>query len=245
MKVWTMVAAGAAALALAGCGGDTTSTGNAVSTAPLTQIEAPNGDWTEVVAQTPEGGYLMGNPDAPVKLVEYASMTCPHCATFSRSASEQLKNEYVKSGQVSFEFRNFVLNAVDLGASMLARCQEPRAFFRMTEQLFAEQDQWLAGYQAIPEAEQQRIASLPEAQQVGALAKAGGVDAFFRKRGVPEARVDQCLGDPANLQRLVDMSEAAGREGITGTPAFKINGELLQGVSSWDQVEPRIRQAIG
>ena len=94
---------GAAALALfmAGCGdkgGD--SSGN--NSAPLTQIPAPNGgDWTETVAATPEGGFRMGNPEAPVKLVEYASITCPHCAEFAEQGTSALRDQYVKSGRVS------------------------------------------------------------------------------------------------------------------------------------------------
>ena len=67
-----------------------------------------NGDWTTIVAQTPEGGFLMGNPNAKVKLVEFGSMTCPHCAEFDETACKPLIDNYVKTGLVSCEFRNFV-----------------------------------------------------------------------------------------------------------------------------------------
>jgi len=176
----------ALALFLAGCG-DNADTGiaagnNAVSTAPLTQVEAPNGDWTAVVTETAEGGFLMGNPNAPVKLVEYGSLTCPACAQFSNTATEPLKNQYVKSGQVSWEFRSFVRDPIDLGVFLLVRCQGAAPYFRSLEQLYADQQNWLGRYSAISEADTRRIQSLPREQVVGAYAKAGGIDQFFRQR---------------------------------------------------------------
>ena len=75
-----------------------------------------------MVVRTPEGGYLMGNPKANVKLIEFGSMTCPHCAEFEEQRGEQLIDTYVKSGRVSYEFRNFVRDPFDLAASLIARC---------------------------------------------------------------------------------------------------------------------------
>lgn len=249
MKAYLSGGTLALALLLTGCGDgaeENTIAANTTQAAPIEQVEAPNGDWTQVVTQTEEGGFLMGNPNAPVKLIEYASMTCPHCATFSQNASDPLKSEYVKSGQVSFEFRNFVLNPVDLAATMLVRCQGTGPFFRLTEQLFADQQGWTAGFQNISETESQRIAGLPREQQIAALAKAGGLDSFFRQRGVPEQRINACLADQQAVQRLVEMNEAAVREhNIQGTPSFLINGELVQDAANWETLEPNLREAIG
>ena len=85
MKAQISIGALALGLMLSGCGGSEDGNLASVNTsAPLTQIAAPNnGSWTEIVSETPEGGYRMGNPDAPVKLVEYASITCPHCGEFA------------------------------------------------------------------------------------------------------------------------------------------------------------------
>jgi protein-disulfide isomerase len=241
------------ALLLAGCGdgddADSAAAGNgtaAVSTAPLPQVEAPNGDWTQVVTQTQEGGFLMGNPNAPVKLIEYASLTCPHCAAFSQQGNEKLKNEYVKSGQVSFEFRNFVMNPIDLAATMLVRCQGPGPFFKSVEQLFATQQQWTAGATQMSPADQQRIAALPRDQQAGAFAKAAGIDTFFRQRGMPEARVNSCLADQPSVEKLVQNNETAvQRDKVEGTPTFLINGEKVENVTTWKDLEPKLREAIG
>ena len=252
MKAYLSGGSLALALLLAGCGdgAEENAAGNTAAggetAAPLQQVEAPNGDWTQVVTQTEEGGFLMGNPNAPVKLVEYASMTCPHCATFSQQGSEELKNKYVKSGQVSFEFRNFVLNPVDLAATMLVRCQGTGPYFRLTEQLFADQQGWTAGFQNIDEAESQRISALPREQQMAALSKAGGLDAFFRQRGVPEQKINSCLADQQAVQRLVEMNEVAVKEhNIQGTPSFLINGELVQTAADWKSLEPQLKDAIG
>jgi len=234
------------ALTLSACGDDAATNnaaGNGAAASAGPAIPAPNnGDWTQVVSQTPEGGFRMGNPDAPVKLVEYASMTCPHCAAFSGEASERLKNEYVRSGRVSFEFRNFVLNGPDAAASTLARCMPPSGFFRVVEELFATQRDWLG---AIDEAEGARIQSTPQQQQIAAFAQAADLPAFFRQRGLPDAQISACLADPQAGQRLLDMSQkAADEHNVTGTPTFLINGETAEG-NTWQQIEPLIQSALG
>ncbi len=239
------------ALLLAGCedkSGTDTAAGNgtaAVNSAPLPQVQAPNGDWTQVVTETQDGGFMMGNPNAPVKLVEYASLTCPACANFANTGSEPLKNQYVKSGQVSFEIRNFVMNPIDLAATMLVRCQGTGPYFKSVDQLFATQQQWTAAATKMSEADQQRIGALPREQQVAAIAKASGIDTFFRQRGMPEARINSCLADQQAVERLVKMNEVAvERDKVGGTPTFLINGEKVENVSTWGALEPKLREEI-
>jgi protein-disulfide isomerase len=242
----------ALALTLSACGDDSASNnagnaagnGSAGAGAQLTRIPAPNnGDWTQVVATTPEGGIRMGNPDAPTKLVEFGSMTCSHCAEFSHAASERLRSHYVASGQVSFEFRHFVRDGADAAAATLARCMPPAAFFRVTEDLFASQQEWLG---KIDSAEQQQLQSLPQGAQLGAMARAAELDAFFRTRGLPQARIDQCLADQAALDRLAQNTQRdAERYRIPGTPAFLINDELVPNASAWEALEPALRAQVG
>jgi protein-disulfide isomerase len=236
------------ALALAGCGdnADTNAAAGANSYAPLEQIAAPNGgDWTQIVSETPEGGFRMGNPDAPVKLVEYGSVSCGHCAEFAEKATDKLKNEYVKSGQVSWEFRPFLLFPTDPGMSALLRCQSPSAAFRLVDQIYAEQDSWMSQFRAIPEADLQRLQQLPPQQQAIEFAKAGKIDQFFRQRGVPQAKINACLADPASLQKLSEInSTAVTQHGISGTPTFLINGNVVPNTSAWEQLEPAIREAL-
>ena len=86
MKLMHILAASVAIFASAACNAEKGSDSAAAASAPIKPIAAPNnGDWSEMVSETPEGGFVMGNPNAPVKLVEYGSMTCPHCAEFQEA----------------------------------------------------------------------------------------------------------------------------------------------------------------
>lgn len=245
MKKLVSGAALAFALVLTGCGGgEGNGSAAAGNGAGLEAIPAPDGgDWTEIVTRTEEGGFLMGNPDAPVKVIEFASMTCPACAAFAEDGQTQLKEQYVRTGQVSLEFRNFLLSGPDAAASVLLRCQQPAAFFRLSEQLFAEQQNWIGN---IDQTEGQQIAALPQDQQVAAMIRATELDQFFRQRGVPEAQINQCVaGAQADLEQIVAMNQASvSRYGIGGTPSFVINDELST-ASNWATLEPAIRTALG
>ena len=234
------------ALLLSGCGGgDTGNASGSASNAQLTQIPAPNGDWSQTISETPEGGVRMGNPEAPVKLLEYASITCPHCADFTEKASGTIKDRYVKSGQVSWEYRPFLLFPTDPGIFMLLRCQGPNPFFQSVEQLYADQQNWIGKLQALgPEMEQQ-LQNLPADQRSATLVQAAGLDQFFRQRGMPEARIRSCLADKAALDKLVEITDrAAKNEGVQGTPSFFINGKIVEGASSWEALEPALRGAV-
>jgi protein-disulfide isomerase len=240
-----IIAASALALILAGCGagGGNTAGNQPVSQAPLPQRPAPNGgDWTQVVSRTPEGGTRVGNPDAPVKLVEYGSLTCPACQAFAATGTRPLLDTYVRSGQVSWEFRHLVIHGgPDVVLAMLSDCQPEAAFFATIEQLYLQQQEILAH---LDQPTQARLQSLPPEQQLGPLARALQLDTFFARRGMPEARFNQCLGNLPAAQRLAENLSAAAREGINGTPSFILNGERLQ-VTSWAAMEPLLRAAIG
>jgi protein-disulfide isomerase len=237
------------ALLLAGCGDETGggNTATAANVAPVPTIAAPNGgDWTQTVSATPEGGFLMGNPDAPVKLVEYASLTCPHCAEFSETAVPELTEKYIKAGQVSLEVRNFVRDPIDMTATLLSRCGGAQPYFKLTDQLFAAQSEWMQPFQQISEAESKRLSSLPVQQQFGELARTGGLVQFVKMRGIPESKANQCLADQSAVQKLVEMNGVAAKQHeIPGTPAFLINGELVENVANWEALEPKLREAIG
>lgn len=235
-------AAAAAAFLLASCGGgNSANQAAAAENTPLPQIAAPNnGDWTTVVEETPENGYRMGNPNAPVKLVEYASITCHACAAFSETGHTELVNEFVKSGQVSWEYRFYPIFPTDPGLFMLLRCQGPGPFFGLSEQLYATQSEWVERSRS----SQAQIQALPLEQQRVAWVGATGLDQFFRQRGLPQARIDQCLANQEELQRLSQSKERGDREGVTGTPTFFINGEEA-GVSAWAPLKAMLRRAIG
>lgn len=243
MKAFTGSAIAALALMLAGCG-EEGAVNNQSAAAPveLKQVPAPNGDWTQMVSETPQGGFLMGNPQAPVKLIEWGSFTCPHCAEFAEKGVPALVSKYVKSGQVSFEFRNLVRDPVDLAAALLARCNGPAAFFPLTDQLFASQEEWFGKVQALSPQQQQQIGTSP--QPAVGFAAAAGLDQFARVRGVPAAKAQACLADQAQIQRFVQQNQADSQQyEITGTPNFVINGEKVD-AGDWAQLEPAIQAAL-
>ncbi len=245
MKASIHTGAIALALLLSGCGGESgnqsgTSGGTTAATVP-----APNGgDWAQTVAQTPDGGFMMGNPNAPVKLVEFASMTCPHCAEFSKE-SHELVDKYVKTGQVSYELRNYVRDPADLAATLLARCGGPTPYFQLTDQMFAAQNDWFGKLQAMSPAEQQAMQTMQPAQVVSTIGEKAGLVQFVQMRGIPADKARQCLSNQAEIQRMVDMANKANQFQIPGTPAFLINGKLVENAASWDALEPRLKEAIG
>ena len=234
------------ALALTGCSrgsGDANATNQAAAQAPIPQIPAPNnGNWAEVASRTPEGGTRIGNPNAPVKLIEYGSPTCPACQAFAATGTRPLIDTYVRSGQVSWEFRPLVIHGgPDVVLSMLMECQPEAAFFGTLEQVYAQQRELLAN---LDEAEQRQLSALPPDQQLQPLARAMALDTFFARRGMPEQRFTQCLSNAAAAQQLAANMNRALTEGVTGTPTFVLNGEKLE-ANTWDLIEPRLRAAIG
>lgn len=248
MKAVMTGAALGLALILGGCGGESGGgEGAANGSAPIASIPAPAGKgWTDVVSATPQGGFVMGNPNAPVKVVEFASLTCGACAAFSEQGVPALTEQYVKTGQVSFELRNFVRDPADVAAALLSRCNGSGPYFQLTEQLFAAQPDWLGRLQTMPPAAQQQLQTAAPAQQASIYADQAGLVQFVRVRGVPAEKAGACVADQAALQQLVASRSAAEREHqVTGTPTFLINNEVVQGAANWATLEPRIRAAIG
>ncbi|HZG46724.1 MAG TPA: thioredoxin domain-containing protein [Allosphingosinicella sp.] len=234
------------ALMLAGCGGDAPGgSKSGGSGTPVAAVPAPNGgDWSQTVVQTPEGGFMMGNPNAGVKLVEFASMTCPHCAEFSE-ASPALIDTYVKTGRVSYELRNYVRDPIDLAASLLARCSGPGPFFKLTDQIFASQKEFFDKLQAMSPAEQQQLQALPPQQVVPLIAQKTGLVQFVQMRGVPADKAQQCLSDQKAVEGLVQMTNKANEFQLPGTPSFLINGRLVDNAADWSALEPKLKEAVG
>ena len=197
-------------------------------------------DWTRTVAATPEGGFRMGNPAARVKVVEYLSLTGPHCAAFAQEGTPRLIADHVRSGRVSLEYRNFVLNPIDLAATLLARCSGPAQYFRMAERLFATQSTWVPRVQAaITAAGGERGPAV-----LASAAEQSGLTAIAAQYGVTQARARQCITDRAGVDRLIAMYQAASAAGVNGTPSFAINGTLAP-ANDWPAIERLIRQAGG
>lgn len=202
-------------------------------------------DWTTTVVQTPEGGFRMGNPDAKVKLVEFASFTCSHCRDFHNAGSEPLKTGFVKTGQVSYEYRPFMLNVYDFTAATLAMCEGPDRFFFWANQLYTAHEAWIEPFTKLTDADIEPLKALAPNQQVKGLATAGKLDQFAKTRGLPGAKFDACFGDQKTFEALQARQNAAVSQfNIQGTPTFVLNGAKLDGVTTWEQLEPKIKAAL-
>ncbi|HET9512121.1 MAG TPA: thioredoxin domain-containing protein [Sphingomonas sp.] len=239
----------ALATALSACGGgnnsNTTTVDNVTAAAPVAGKAAPAGTtWVDTVTRTPEGGWLMGNPDAPVKLVEYGSRTCHVCKEFDEKGYTPLTQNYVASGKVSYEFRDYLRNGADIAASLVGGCGGPGPFFTILNQMYADQPRVLDVLQKLPQSYYEELGKLPLGQQATRFAEGAGYLDFVKQRGIPEAKARQCLADTAEATRLQKMNEKANQDyPIPGTPTFLLNGKMLENTVSWEQVEAALKAA--
>jgi len=193
---------------------------------------------------TPVGGYRIGNSAAPVKVIEFFSLTCPHCRHFTEVGLPPLKSGYISGGKVSLELRNFVLNAPDLAASILMRCASPALAVGFFDAVFADQQAVFAGAQNLGQADADRILAMPLEERAGGLARAAKIDSWFIAHGLAASRSAACLADPKGEKRLVAIREDAVKTyDVGGTPAFVVNGSLVKG-TGWDDLEPAIKAAL-
>jgi len=198
-------------------------------------------DWSQRVEVTAEGGHRMGNPAAPVKLVEYASITCSHCADFNAEAGAPLR-EHVRAGRVSWEVRPYLIYPSDPGIFLLLQCQAPAHYFTASDELYATQAAWA---QKIVAATDRLVKIQDPRQQLAEIVVASGVDEMFRRRGMTQGEVKACLGDAQRLEQLADLHDkfSTSTAGIQGTPTFFINGSPAR-ASTWRELEPLIVAAV-
>jgi protein-disulfide isomerase len=201
-------------------------------------------DWARVFSVTPEGGFRMGNPKAKFAIVEYGSLTCPHCRHFAESAMKPLVSQNVRSGKASYEFRSFVLNGIDLAATLLARCNGPAHFFPTAEQLYATQPVWIDKITKLPKEEQDKLNALPDNELLLAIARAGRLLPIAAAHGIPTAKAENCLKDVSAAQALTKMAQSATDLGVKGTPTFFVNGKQVEAYD-WATLEPFLKESGG
>ena len=180
-----------------------TSNGNAGGPGPKTDP-----DLAVLMAPGPLPEMSLGNADAPNTIVEYASMTCPHCAQFETIVFPELKTKYIDTGKARFIFREFPLDGLAARASMLARCAGPDRYFPMIEALFQTQKTWVVqGEEAMDKLLQ-----------------------FARQAGFSKESFDKCMADKELFNKIVE-TRTIGYEkfGIDSTPSFFINGKRMSG----------------
>lgn len=207
-------------------------------------VAAQRVDWNKTITLTPEGGYLIGNPKAKVRVIEFFSLTCPHCKDFVVNDLPVIRSTYITRGTVSLELRNFVLNGPDLAASMLMRCASAPQAVTLYHAAFAEQHALFFERPQLPPAALERVQKAPVERRALQFATEAGLLKWFVGRGVPVARANACLTDKKAEAQLIGIrKQAISQFDIQGTPGFVVNGKKVQG-SSWLELEPVIQQAL-
>ena len=150
----------------------------------------------------------LGNPDAPVKIVEYASFTCPHCATFHLDVLPNIKKKYLDKGLVQLEYREVYFDGPGLWAGLLARCKGNEKYFPMIDLIFKNQEDWARG----------NIDNIK-----------AGLLSMGRQAGLTDEESLTCMQDDNLAEELVvSFQENAKRDNISSTPSFLINGQLVK-----------------
>ncbi|MFK7876431.1 MAG: DsbA family protein [Paracoccaceae bacterium] len=168
----------------------------------------------------------LGNPDAPVTVIEYASYTCPHCASFHGGTFKQLKSDFIETGKINFVYREVYFDRYGLWASAIARCAgTPDSFFGITDILYQQQSEWTRAGEP--------------ADIVAALRKIGAV------AGLDGDTLEACLQDGQKLRTLVQWyTENAETDGIRSTPSFVIDGTTYNNMS-FSEMADLINDASG
>lgn len=206
----------------------------------------PARNWNTHVSETAEGGHKVGNPLAELKLIEFVSYTCSHCAHFEKESDAALRLFYLVPGKVSIEVRPVIRNAVDLVATTLVNCGPKEKFFLNHAAFLRKQDKWLPKVQALSTAQKARWASPDFGTRMRAVSADLGFYAIMESRGYRRTDVDRCLNDETAARRMVDLSVAGAKAyGVTATPSFVINDALVADVHGWDALQKVIAEKLG
>ena len=178
-------------------------------TAKLADAAGGAGTWGDIV---------YGDPDAPVEVIEYASLTCPHCANFAANVFPKIKENYIDTGKVKFIYRNFVMNKFDMTASVVARCKSPEVTKRLMSVFFARQRTWAGG-----EGWDDALASLAR-----------------RAGGMSRTEFDRCAANQDMQKHLVKMGQdGAIRYKVNATPTIIVNGDSVD-LATWESIQQAI-----
>jgi protein-disulfide isomerase len=164
------------------------------------------------------GDRQLGPDNAPVTIVEYASLTCPHCAHFATETFPELKKRYIDTGKVRYIFREFALNPLDTGAIMLARCVDKDKYFDFVDMLYHTQDKWVVQKPIEP------------------------LFALVRQAGFTREKFESCLKNQKTMDDIeAQRNRASEKFGVNSTPTFFINGKISRGGQTIEQMEKEIQ----
>jgi protein-disulfide isomerase len=202
---------------------------------------APRGNWLAAISVMPGGSHALGNPNAPVKLVEYISYTCSHCAHFQEQAELPLRLAYVQPGKVQVEVRHLIRDPVDMTVALLTNCGPPASFFANHNLMLRSQKSWIAVLEKASAAQKARWVTGANLARMRAIAADLGFYALMARRGYDRPTLDRCLADLGTANRIAAQTVEAGKAGVTGTPAFLLNGALLAGTYDWPGLDAQLQ----
>jgi protein-disulfide isomerase len=178
------------------------------------QADDPSVPIDDLMRPNPLGEMAMGDEKAPITVIEYASMTCPHCAHFSEATFPELKKRYIDTGKVRFLFREFPLDQLAAAGFILARCAGPDKYFPLIETLFAQQRDWVVQKPLQP------------------------LMAIAKQAGLSQEAFETCLDNKEMLEGLEKVrNQASEKFGVNSTPTFFVNGKRLAGALSIEEME--------
>ena len=215
-----------------------------LAAAPAPKKAAPRAaaptNWNALVARTPSGTHLLGNPNAKVRLGEYVSYTCSHCAEFHIASEAALRLKYVQSGAVSVEINHVLRDPVDATIAQLVNCGPPSKFLINHSMFLRSQSKWIQGIARSTPAQRNRWYTGDRAMRMRAVASDFHFYDMMATRGYDRMTLDKCINDNALAERLATISAASDKLGVDHTPSFTLNGQLLVGTNGWDLLEPQI-----
>lgn len=202
------------------------------------------GNWNATVAET-AGGHRLGNPEAKVKLTEWVSYTCSHCAHFEQESQGPLKLLLVRDGRVAVEVRHFVRDPIDLTIAAITNCLPDSKFFAAHSAFLLSQEKWMAKARATNRAQQQRWTSGAIPARLRAVANDLDFYEFMEGRGMGRTELDRCLSDETRVRAIANQSQADIQKfSLAGTPSFAINGKLADGVHDWSAVQKALEDVL-
>ncbi len=203
-----------------------------------------NGNWNTSVVVT-DRAHAIGNPEAKTTLKEFVSYTCPHCATFTTEGEAPLQIGLIGTGQVKLEIHSVIRNVVDLTATMMVQCGDSSDFLRNHTMFMNAQNVWLEKARNSTAAQQAVWVGVDKLKARQSMAQAFGFYDMMATRGYERPQIDRCLADQARADALVANTQADYAEfGITGTPSFVLNGELLENVHNWATLETALNDTL-
>lgn len=201
---------------------------------------AAAGTWDQKLTRSPAGNHVIGNPAAKVRLVEFMSYTCPHCAQYAHDTKTALLGGMVRQGKVAIEVRPFFRNIIDVSASLLALCGPDSKFPGNHHAIMAAQPNWLKNP---PEGAQERWSTPDFGARMKVVAQDMGLYGLMTARGYTPAQLDKCLANKPLAEKLAAQTNEAMQAGVNGTPSFMINGKLKE-AHEWSALQPLLQTAV-